>query len=99
MRGEFAELLTIVRIRFEAFAMKTYEFTVIVPDLDDYTIDAIAGGCPDSGVGTRESKTFIDFDRQADSLGQAIDSAVADLEALGIKPIRVLIDMPQPVTT
>ena len=79
--------------------MKTYSFTVIVADLDDETIDAIAGSCPDSGVGTRQATTFVDFDREADSLGTAIDSAVADLEALQVKPIRVLIDMPQPVST
>lgn len=78
--------------------MQTFEFTVIVPHLDDETIDAIAGRCPDSGVGTRKGTTFVDFDREAMSLGSAIDSAVADLEELGIKPVRVLIDMPQAVS-
>lgn len=77
--------------------MKTYGFTVSIPAVDDDTIDAIAGKCPDSGVGTCEGETFVDFDRVANSLGEAIDTAVADLEALGVKPIRVMIDMPQPV--
>lgn len=78
--------------------MHTYEFTMIIPDVDDDMIDAIAGRCPDSGVGTLEGTTFIDFDREANSLGEAIDTAVADLDALGIKPFRVMIDMPQEVT-
>jgi len=77
--------------------MQIYEFTIIIPNVDDATIDAIAGRCPDSGVGTCEGETFVDFDREANSLGQAIDSAVADLETLGIHAIRVTIDMPQPV--
>ena len=78
--------------------MQTYEFTVIIPDVDDDMIDAIAGRCPDSGVGTCEGTTFIDFDREAKSLGEAIDTAVADLQALGIQPVRVMIEMPQAVT-
>ena len=77
--------------------MQTYEFTIVIADVDEGTIDAIAGRCPDSGVGTCEGTTFVDFDRRAKSLGDAIDSAVADLEALGIHAIRVTIDMPQPV--
>jgi hypothetical protein len=76
----------------------TSEFTVIIPDVDDDTIDAIAGKCPDSGVGTCEGTTFVEFDREAKSLGEAIDTAVADLETISIKPIRVVIDMPQPAT-
>jgi hypothetical protein len=74
--------------------MQTYEFTVLIPDVDDDMIDAIAGRCPDSGVGTCDGATFVAFDRQAKSLGDAIDTAVADLEALGIHAIRVT---PQPV--
>lgn len=76
--------------------METYEFTVIVPELDESTIDAIAGKCPDSGVGTRGGTTFIDFDRTAGSLGSAVDPALADLSGLGVQPIKVLIDVAQP---
>lgn len=79
--------------------MRTYEFTITIPDVDDETIDALAGRCPDSGVGTSEGRTFVDFDREANSLGEAIDSAVADLEALGIHPLRAMIDLPQAVPT
>lgn len=77
--------------------MRTYEFTIVTADIDDGLIDTLAGRCPDSGVGTCEGTTFVDFDREAKSLGEAVDSAVADLETLGITPIRVMIDMPQPV--
>jgi hypothetical protein len=77
--------------------MQAYEFTIVIPEIDDDIIDAIAGRCPDSGVGTCEGTTFVDFDREAKSLGDAIDSAVADLKKLGIRAIRVTIDMPQPV--
>jgi hypothetical protein len=77
--------------------MQVYEFTIVIPEIDDDIIDSIAGRCPDSGVGTCEGTTFVDFDREAKSLGDAIDSAVADLKKLGIRAIRVTIDMPQPV--
>ncbi len=79
--------------------MRNFGFTIIIPDLDDDMINAIAGRCPDSGVGTCEGATFVDFDRDANTLGEAVDSAVADLLGLGVAPIRVTIDMPQPVAT
>ena len=75
--------------------METYEFTIDIPEIDDDTIDSLAGRCPDSGVGTCNGGTFVDFDRQAKSLGDAIDSAIADLEALGIHAVRVTVDVPQ----
>lgn len=76
--------------------MRTFEFTIVIPDVDD---DMIAGRCPDSGVGTCAAETFVDFDRNAKSLGEAVDSAIADLGVLGIAPIRVTIDMPQPAVS
>ena len=31
--------------------MKTYEFTLLVPEIDDAAADSIYGRCPDSSIG------------------------------------------------
>lgn len=72
--------------------MKVYDFQLILPDLDEDTIDRIYGHCGDVGIGTREGVTYADVHREADSLGTAIDSVMHDLEALGIKPLEVHVD-------
>ena len=75
--------------------MKTYEFTLIVPDIDDATVDAVYGRCPDSSIGSVHGTMYVAFDREAMSLEAALDSAIADLRQLGIAPIRVEMDVPE----
>ncbi len=74
--------------------MKTYEFTLILPDIDDATVDAIYGLCQDSSIGRSHGTMYIAFDRESISLEMALDSAVADLRRLGIDPLRVEMDVP-----
>ncbi len=74
--------------------MKTYEFTLILPDIDDATVDAIYGLCEDSSIGKSHGTMYIAFDRESISLEAALDSAVADSRRLGIDPLRVEIDVP-----
>lgn len=69
--------------------MAVHDFQLILPDLDDDVIDRIYGHCGDVGIGTREGVTYADAHREADSLGDAIDSVIADLETFGIKPLEV----------
>jgi hypothetical protein len=69
--------------------MAVYDFQLILPDLDDDVIDGIYGYCGDVGIGTREGITYADVHREADSLGDAIDSVMSDLETFGIKPLEV----------
>lgn len=74
--------------------METYHFTAIVegPDLQsDDLIDALyeAGG-DDALVGRRDGIQYLDFDREAPSLEEAILSAVADIEQLdGVEVVRL----------
>lgn len=74
--------------------MKTYEFTLIVPELDDATADAVYGRCRDASVGKSNGTSYVAFDRESASLESAIDSAIADLKRVGVQPLKVEIDLP-----
>ena len=74
--------------------MPIHHFTLIVdgPDLqDDALIDAVfEAGCDDAAVGRVDGIQYVDFDREAASLDQAIISAVADLERInGVAVVRI----------
>ncbi len=64
--------------------MPIQHFTLIVdgPDLQtEPFIDALfEAGCDDATVGRTDGVHYIDFDREAASLGEAINSAVRDVE-------------------
>ncbi len=76
--------------------MKTYEFTLIVPDVDDATVDEVYGRCSDASIGRSRDTMYVAFDREATSLDAALSSATEDLRQLGIAPIRVEMDVPEP---
>lgn len=76
--------------------MKTYEFILIVPDIDDAIVEAVYERCLDTSVGRSHGTTYVAFDREATSLDAALDSAIDDLRQLGIAPIRVEMDVPEP---
>ena len=74
--------------------MPLQQFTLIVegPDLQsEPLIDALFdAGCDDATVGRVDGVQYVDFDRDADNLGDAVLSAVRDLETLeGVRVIRV----------
>lgn len=64
--------------------MPTHHFTLIVhgPDLqNEPVIDSLyEAGCDDALVASADGVQFIDFDRGAASLEDAVLSAVADIE-------------------
>ncbi len=65
--------------------MKIFEFTITI---DQYVedlgrIDAFYGKTGDAAVAGSEGKTLIHFDREADTLDEALRSAVADVQAEG----------------
>lgn len=66
--------------------MSTFSFTLIVdgPDLQDAeVVDALfEAGCDDALVGSSGGVQFLDFDREADTLGEAVLSAVGDVESV-----------------
>ena len=74
--------------------MKVYEFTLILPEVDDETADAIYGKCEDSSLGKGNGTTYLAFDREAASLEAAIDSALTDLRSLGVQPLRIEMEVP-----
>lgn len=74
--------------------MTTYQFTLIVegPDLQaDDRVDALhEAGCDDALVGSADDVQYLDFDREASSMEDAILSAVADVERLdGVQVARL----------
>lgn len=74
--------------------MKVYQFTLILPEVDDETADAIYGKCRDSSLGRAAGTTYLAFDREAASLESAINSALADLRSLGIQPLQIQMEVP-----
>ncbi len=64
--------------------MPVHHFTLIVEGIDlqaEPTIDALfEAGCDDATVGRVDGVQYIDFDREAESLGEAIISATRDVE-------------------
>ena len=74
--------------------MPIHHFTLIVdgPDLqDDTLIDAVfEAGCDDAAVGRIDGIQYVDFDREATSIDQAIFSAVTNLERIdGVTVVRI----------
>lgn len=75
--------------------MKTYEFSLVLtaPDITDEDCDALyEAGCDDGTVVTRGGVTHIAFDREAESLEEAIRSATAQVRAAGFEVRRVEMD-------
>ena len=74
--------------------MPNQHFTLTVAGADlqsEPFIDALfEAGCDDATVGRRDEVQYIDFDRAAESLGEAIISAVRGVEqAEGLHVTRV----------
>ena len=75
--------------------MKTYEFSLVLtaPEVtDDDCGRLFEAGCDDGTVVTREGVTHIAFDREAESLEEAIRSATAQVSAAGFEVVRVEMD-------
>lgn len=74
--------------------MPVHHFTLIVdgPDLqDDVFIDRLfEAGCDDAAIGRSDGIQYVDFDREAASLDEAVLSAVRDVEHVdGVSVVRV----------
>ncbi|NDW03079.1 hypothetical protein [Jiella pacifica] len=67
--------------------MKTFEFSVIAsgldPSADDYESRFYDHGCDDALVSFQKGHTIVDFAREAESISDAISSAVADVVRAG----------------
>ena len=74
--------------------MSTHHFTLIVDGADLQEESVVNGlfesGCDDALVGSTDGVQFLDFDRDAASLGEAVLSAVADVERVdGVHVVRL----------
>lgn len=66
--------------------MRRFKFTLVVEGCDlktDEAVDALfEAGCDDALVGSSKGVQFLDFDRDAESVDEAVRSAVADVESV-----------------
>ena len=74
--------------------MPVHHFTLIVDGVDlrhESLVDSLLdAGCDDALVGSTDGVQFIDFDREAASLDEAVRSAVADVEQVpGVQVVRM----------
>ena len=64
-------------------AAKVFEFTFMLSGVDELTVevaDALyEAGCGDASPCSRGPVVYLHFDREADSLGDAVDSAIKDV--------------------
>jgi len=75
--------------------MKTYEFSLVLTAAEVTNDDCDAlyeAGCDDGTVVTREGVTYVAFDREAESLEDAIRSATTQVRAAGFDVARVEMD-------
>lgn len=73
-------------------AQRTYSFTFILAGVEELTIevgDAVYAVIDDASLWSEGPSIYLDFDREADSLGDAIGSAVKDVERAGYSVARV----------
>ncbi len=79
--------------------MNTYQFTLILsgvadvtPELADALYAAVGG---DIEFNMRNDVAYIDFDRTADTLHEAVSSAIVQVESagVGVRVVRVESDM------
>jgi len=78
---------------------KTFAFSTTLDGVSELTTalaDALfEAGCGDATPASRDGVVTIYFDREAGSLGDAIGSAVKDVERAGFAVARVDVDGPQ----
>ena len=76
--------------------MQTYTFTVVLGDQTEMTEDfaeaLAAAGCDDGLAGSSGGVASVIFDRQAESLEEAVRSAIADVQKAGCRAAWVRIE-------
>jgi hypothetical protein len=76
--------------------MPTYTFTVILGDQTEMTEELaetlVAAGCDDGLAGSTGGEAAVIFDREAESLEQAVRSAISDVQKAGCRAAWVKIE-------
>lgn len=74
--------------------MTTYEFTIVLAGVDDLTPamanTLIEAGCDDATLSYSAGVVSLNFDRKADSLWEAVGSAIKEVKLAGYKVARVV---------
>ncbi|MFI6757987.1 helix-turn-helix transcriptional regulator [Micromonospora sp. NPDC050417] len=72
--------------------MTTHVFTVVLdrPPTDDELNALFTAGCDDAAFGTEAGFPIAEFDREAETMADAIASAVRNLDCVGLVSLRVL---------
>ena len=75
--------------------MTTFEFTLHLHDriTAEADMDAVYARCKDATIATQGELTFVHFDRDANTLDEAVRSAIVDLNAAGFRVARVEMDV------
>jgi hypothetical protein len=72
---------------------KTYHFTLylsIASDLtDELQGELLKAGCDDASLWSEGETVFLEFSREAESLGDAVESAIKDVERTGCAVTRL----------
>jgi predicted DNA-binding transcriptional regulator AlpA len=73
--------------------MKTFEFSIIAsgidPDADDFGDRFVEAGCDDALVAYQKGHIIIDFAREAQSIDEAVASAIDNVRAAGAVVDRI----------
>ena len=72
----------------------SFDFVIYVAEITEEQADEVAGTWPETTSGARAGREYVGFTREADSLGEAIDRAIDELESIGISPSKVEADFP-----
>ncbi len=72
--------------------MKRYEFTLWLcddsqRDLDDWSNAIYEAGGDDTNIGERDGRRFAVFDREANSLDEALRSAMDTVQSAGLRVV------------
>jgi hypothetical protein len=74
-------------------AVSTFHFTMVLENLDDISEELtnrlFEAGCDDALLRCCDGVVYLDFDRDAGSLAEAIGSAVRDVMAAGCSPAQI----------
>ncbi|HET6883923.1 MAG TPA: hypothetical protein VFI31_27460 [Pirellulales bacterium] len=74
-------------------AVATFAFTIILDGLDDINEDLanrlFEAGCDDAMLGCCDGVVSLEFDRDSDSLGEAVKTALRDIQAAGCSPAEI----------
>ena len=77
-------------------AVKSYSFVLVLAGVTELTVelsDLIYGsGIDDALVHSAGPIVMVDFDREEESLGHAVGSAIRSVEKAGLKVARIIVD-------